>query len=212
MPFELYITSNLGGVMAQAIRETTAREPIELVYTPKQSKRRSRARRRQYQLSRESPIVYHLFGRLNDRPENITMTENDYFEFLINFSKEMNAARKSRRIPECVYGQLTGSSLLFLGFNVREWDFQVIYRIWKSLEGSELNSKRPNVAVQIDPDDDYAMDPKRARKYLEDLFGFSEARTQVNIYWGTVRDFVVELQDRVGEAFGKDYFKSAEGH
>ena len=207
IPFRLYITSNLGGVMTLALKEMTAREPIELVYTPKQSQPHTPDHKKQYKLNRNKPLVYNLFGRLDGKPENITMTENDYFEFLINFSKEMNAARRSRRIPECVYGQLTGASLLFLGFNVREWDFHVIYRIWRSLEGSMLNSKRPNVAVQIDPDDDYAIDPKRARKYLEDLFGeFSGASTQVNIYWGTTRDFIVELNERAKEKFGELMF------
>lgn len=192
-----------------ALEEMTARKPIELAYTPRQSPSRALDQKRQYKLSREKPLVYHLFGRLNDKPENITMTENDYFEFLINFSKEMNAARRSRRIPECVYGQLTGASLLFLGYNVREWDFNVIYRIWRSLEGSMLNSKRPNVAVQIDPDDDYAIDPKRARKYLEDLFGdFSGASTQVNIYWGTTRDFIIDLHERAKGEFGEQMLAS----
>jgi len=209
IPFKLYLTSNLGGVMTMALEEMTARKPIELAYTPRQSPSRALDQKRQYKLSREKPLVYHLFGRLNDKPENITMTENDYFEFLINFSKEMNAARRSRRIPECVYGQLTGASLLFLGYNVREWDFNVIYRIWRSLEGSMLNSKRPNVAVQIDPDDDYAIDPKRARKYLEDLFGdFSGASTQVNIYWGTTRDFIIDLHERAKGEFGEQMLAS----
>jgi hypothetical protein len=207
IPFKLYLTSNLAGVMTLALEEMTHRDPIELVYTPKKSNLRNRGKKVQYKLSRPRPLVYHLFGRLNENSDNITLTENDYFEFLINFSKEMNIARRLRRIPECVYGQLTSASLLFLGFNVREWDFHVIYRIWESLEGAEGNKRKPNVAVQIDPDDDYAIDPKRARKYLEDLFqGSSGAGTQVNIYWGTTRDFVVDLHERAKKEFATEMF------
>lgn len=209
IPFKLYLTSNLAGVMTQALEEMVNRRPVELAYKPKQSRSLHTDLQTEYKLSRNEPMVYHLFGNLSGATENITLTENDYFEFLINFSKEMNTARRNRRIPECVYGQLTGSSLLFLGFNVREWDFHVIYRIWKSLEGAEYNKKKPNVAVQIDPDDDYAIDPKRARKYLEDLFGdFSGGRMQVNIYWGTTRDFIVDLHKRAKQAFGDQMFSA----
>ena len=82
IPYNLYITSNLAGVMTLALEEMTSREPIELVYTPKQSKSHTPDHKKQYKLNRNKPLVYHLFGRLNDKPENITMTENDYFEFL----------------------------------------------------------------------------------------------------------------------------------
>lgn len=208
IPFQLYLTSNLASVMSLALEEMAHRKPIEQAYTPKVNFSYDHKPLAPLKLSRETPVVYHLFGRLSDDPDNITLTENDYFEFLINFTKERNIPANFRRVPEAIYGQLTGSTLLFLGFNVREWDFQLIYRIWKALEGSEYISRRPNVAVQIDPDEDFAIDPKRARKYLERWFGVATGgrKTEVNIYWGTTKDFIADLHGRVKTAFPEEMF------
>jgi hypothetical protein len=144
--------------------------------------------------TRETPLVYNLFGRLND-PDNVTITEDDYFDFLISIGEEKNVARKKRRIPDSVYGALTKSSLLFLGFRVHQWDFRVLFRTLMSLEGRRLLSGNTHVAVQIDPDDDYIMDPKRAKMYLENLFKFTGP--DVSIFWGSPEDFLTELHSRI---------------
>jgi hypothetical protein len=46
-----------------------------------------------------------------------------------------------------------------------------------------------DVAVQLDPDDGRNTDPRRVRRYLEDLF----KQSRISIYWGSTQDFLKEL-------------------
>jgi hypothetical protein len=129
-----------------------------------------------------------LFGRLDDI-ESLVLTEDDYFDFLIDFWRE------HERVPTAVRAALASSSLLFLGFNLNQWDFRVLFRSLLKGEGNQKRRKQLHVAVQVDPDDDQITDPDRAREYMEQYFeGFSES--EVSIYWGSSEDFLAELQRR----------------
>jgi hypothetical protein len=54
------------------------------------------------------------------------------------------------------------------------------------------------VAVQIEPDEERAINPERARKYLEAFFGGAS----ISIYWGSVEDFVHDLRREWNEQYG----------
>jgi hypothetical protein len=131
-----------------------------------------------------TPWVYHLFGRF-DRPRDLVLTEDDYFDFLLNVSG------RRRLIPAEVLGALTGSTLVFLGFRLEEWDFRVLVQSIKSLEGSELLHDYVQVAVQIDPAGSRFLDPASARRYLERHTDF--AGKSLSIYWGNLEQFLSEV-------------------
>ncbi|MEA3274977.1 MAG: SIR2 family protein, partial [Pseudomonadota bacterium] len=142
--------------------------------------------------------VHHVFGDM-DHIQDIVLTEDDYFEFL------MSAFREGGRVPYRIQSTLSRSSLLFLGFRLYHWDFRVLFQFIKEIGGSALLQGRPHVAVQIDPDDDYIVDPERARRYLECYFdedGTDEKpkprkpNLQMSIFWGTPVDFLRTLQER----------------
>jgi hypothetical protein len=159
---------------------------------------------------KEQPFVYpsevakrvcHVFGDMNHMQE-IVITEDDYFEFLLD------ASRGDKRVPYRVRSALTTNSLLFLGFRLYHWDFRVLFQLIKGMEGSDLLLDRPHVAVQVDPDDDYIVDPERARRYLESYFADSSVNggsgggernhcLQVSIYWGTPVDFLRDLNEQL---------------
>jgi hypothetical protein len=44
--------------------------------------------------------------------------------------------------------------------------------------------------VQIDPEEGRTLEPEGARRYLETYFKDAD----ISIYWGSVEDFVIELQ------------------
>ncbi|MER2517813.1 MAG: SIR2 family protein [Candidatus Accumulibacter phosphatis] len=184
LPFATYVTANFNNFLAEALRRSEpARVPTELVFSADCSSETDAVI---YAPSPEQPLVYHLFGRLDDI-ESLVLTEDDYFDFLIDFWRE------HERVPSVVRAALASSSLLFLGFNLNQWDFRVLFRSLLKGAGHQKRRKQLHVAVQVDPDDDQITDPDRAREYLEQYFeGFSES--EVSIYWGSSEDFLTELQ------------------
>jgi hypothetical protein len=131
------------------------------------------------------PLVFHIFGFFRDE-NSLVLTEDDYFEYLISL------IQYKPRIPGVVGHQTTSTSLLFLGFQLTDWNFRVLYRLIMSQEGSSKLKQLTHVAVQVDPEEDALINPRAARKYLEEYFG-SSGPEKVNIFWGSAAEFLTEL-------------------
>jgi hypothetical protein len=126
-----------------------------------------------------------LFGHLS-QPYSIVLSEDDYFKFLVGMSKK-NASKQ----PSGVNDLLTQSGLLFLGFRLDDWDFRAFLNFFMDREAAKTRKGWgvKDVAVQLDPDDGRNTDPRRVRRYLEDLF----KQSRISIYWGSTQDFLKEL-------------------
>jgi hypothetical protein len=133
----------------------------------------------------QRPMVYHLFGHLQ-RPRSVVITEDDYFDYLIG-----STARRDL-IPPYVRRALTDSALIFLGFQLDEWAFRVLFRSIMRLEGGSRRKVYRHVAVQINPEEGRIQEPERARRYLEEYFSGAD----VSIFWGTAAEFAKELWRR----------------
>jgi hypothetical protein len=149
-----------------------------------------------YRPSAKQPFVYHLFGQL-EPPNSLVMSEDDYFDYLIGITSQLTSLRSTkdrspRHIPSFVPRAFTDSALLFLGFQIDDWEFRVLFRSLLRLPGSKKSTFYSHVAVQIDPENSEFIDPEGARRYLEQYF----EHDQIAIYWGTAKDFVRELQSR----------------
>ena len=131
--------------------------------------------------------MVYLFGNMEtpspEDPDSLVLTENDYFNYLIEVSQNGNA------LPPGVRSALVDGSLLFLGFRVEEWDFRVLFRTIMKQQGRRLRDKYSHVAAQIDPEEGQTIDPERARRYLERYF----EGDKVSIFWGSVDDFAARL-------------------
>ncbi|HSR34715.1 MAG TPA: hypothetical protein VLY63_29445, partial [Anaerolineae bacterium] len=77
-----------------------------------------------------------------------------------------------------------------------ERGFRVLIRSIMNLKGRRRDVS--SVAAQVFPEEGYVREPERARRYLERYF----ETTQINIYWGSVEDFVWELERRWREREG----------
>src|SRR5262249_9066911 len=100
------------------------------------------------------------------------------------------------RIPSFVGYRTTSTSLLFLGFQLTDWNFRVLYRLIMSQEGSSQLKQHTHVAVQVDHEEDTLINPRAARKYLEDYFG-SSAPEKVHIFGGSAGEFLRQLNDQL---------------
>jgi hypothetical protein len=133
----------------------------------------------------ERPLVYHTYGRLEDR-RSLVMTEDDYFAWYSAWLR-----RRGKEVPQVVKSALVQNALLFLGFQLDDWDFRVIFHGIKSFEGSALLRENKHVGVQLSPDNQL-IEPEMAQEYLESYFGVDN----VNIFWGETKQFLTDLRDR----------------
>ena len=187
LPFPIYITTAPSNLLAEALiaagkepqvefcRWNSKIEDLPSIYDTEPD----------YRPNEQRPLVYHLFGRLQE-PESLVLTEDDYFDYLIG------ATSNKELIPSVVRKALANTALLFLGFQMDDWNFRVLFRSIMSQEGGEKRSPYIHVAAQINPEEGRILEPERARQYLESYFQGED----ISIYWGSAEDFVQELQQR----------------
>jgi hypothetical protein len=188
LPLPLYLTATFNNLLAEALTEADKDPQVELCRWNEyvESLPSLYDKEPDYLPDKDRPLVYHLFGHLQDL-RSIVLTEDDHFDYLIGVTSNKDL------IPPVVRMHLTNTALLFLGFRMDDWNFRVLLRSLLNPEGRRLRSYYAHVAVQIDPEEGRARDPERARRYLESYF----KNENMYIYWGSVDDFLQELQQRL---------------
>src|SRR5262249_50672074 len=135
-----------------------------------------------------APVVFHFHGTGDDL-DSLVLTEDDYFEFLINVSRDHDL------IPPRVEKAMTGSSLLLLGYRLDDWDFRVMFHLLASY--LEISTSRTHVAVQVAPVEDQApAEQKQKAQDFLNLYFERYKKLDIRIYWGTCQEFVVDLKKR----------------
>jgi hypothetical protein len=182
----VYITSNLNYLLESALEEA-GKKPRTVISPWNQYVVDSEAMygfKEDYDPTPEAPLVYHLFGRLDDT-DSVVLTEDDYFKYLIGVTKNTDL------VPPTIQEALTNKALLFLGFRLEDWDFRVLFQSLLSYEGEALRKHRKkrfvHIAVQLEPEG--IGDPEKACSYLKERFG----EENINLYWGSTEDFIKEL-------------------
>ena len=186
LPMPIFLTANPDGMLADALSE--AQKTPQVIICP-WNRHGELNQSPITPPTRDHPLVYHLFGRLDD-PESLVLTEDDYFRYLIGVT------RNEELLPKVVGSALVNTALLFLGFRLDDWNFRVLFQSVMNLAGSELRRRYTHVAVQIDPQEGAMLDPQAAREYLTNYFGPAAAlnyQTNISIYWGSAEDFIREL-------------------
>lgn len=129
------------------------------------------------------PLVFHLHGN-EEAPESLVLTEDDYIDFLIE------AGPGGYAPPPPIQRALTGSSLLFIGYSIADWNFRVLLGSLNRYKPA--GARRLNVAVMPPPSGTEAEQPK-VQDYLTRFY----AGMGVRVHWSKARDFVTELRSRM---------------
>ncbi len=95
-----------------------------------------------------SPVVFHLHGN-SEKSESIVITRDDYLDFLVNINKDTT----NTMIPPRIQDAFTSTSLLFLGYSLDDWSFQVIFR--HIINNLQISFSRVHVSVQLAPGERY---------------------------------------------------------
>jgi hypothetical protein len=185
LPLPIYITTNPANLMADALTDAGKDpqvvlcpwneyiEQVESIYNQEPD----------YIPTPERPLVYHLFGQLSE-PDSVVLTEDDYFNYLIGVTSNKDL------IPTAVRRALADTALLFLGFQMDEWNFRVLFRFILSQQGGGRRDRYAHIAAQIEPEEGRILEPERARRYLEKYFAKG---ADISLFWGSADDFLNEL-------------------
>ena len=130
----------------------------------------------------DHPVIFHLNG-FDEDPANLVLSEDDYLQHLVRLMRDQDAL-----LPSNVLGKLAQDSLIFLGFQLDDWEFRVILQ--GLLKRIAQSSQKRHVGVQLDPGQ--ATDETQAQKYLERYLD----TYRIDIYWGEARQFANELHSR----------------
>lgn len=187
LPLPLYMTTNYDPFMTQALKNRSRNASREICRWNRDTQNLPSLfdPGAPANMSPVNPVVYHLFGH-TDIPESLVVTEDDYLDFLVNIS------RNQMIIPRQIERALVGTSLLFIGYQLTDIRFRVLFRgLITSLERS---LRRASIAVQLNPEPPglEGITAADVRTYVEEYL----ARDEVRVYWGDSFEFIRELRRR----------------
>ena len=179
----VYVTTNWSSLLEDAIQDATGERPASHYFDWASQTDEAH----DLVATREVPLVYHMFGMLAE-PDSLVLTQDDYFEWLQAWIKK----RDTKVLPTPVREALTQKALLFLGYELDDWDFRVLFQGIKAFGGNVVMRRRPHVGVQLNPELQ-SIEPESAQEYLESYFG----EDNVTIYWGALDSFVKRLRQEL---------------
>ena len=200
----IYVTTNPDNLLRDALCAAGKAPRIELfrwnsdpsiAWPPSISDPASETYDPAYRPSPREPLVYHLFGNL-DHPDTLVLTEDHYFEFLKRAGDAERVKEGAVLDPASfrsdVRAALARSALLFVGFQMDDWDFRMLFRSdLINREGSGARRDYFNVGVQVSPEEGRFLEIEAAREYLNTYLNSESAR--ISLFWGNAEDFAAEL-------------------
>jgi hypothetical protein len=132
-----------------------------------------------FEPSIQEPLVYHLHG-IDNLPESLVLTEDDYLEFLVNITRDL---RDAHTIPSSIRTALATSMLFLLGYEMNAWDLQVLF------QGLiRIGFRRPR-SFAVMPEMDNVKITNEFLEYLHKYFG----QANFDVYWGDPGTFMQKL-------------------
>jgi hypothetical protein len=194
LPLPVYVTTDYDSNMTNALGTLATKDPRrELCRWWGDSRDQPSIFDSGYEPTVANPVVFHMHGHI-DTPESMLVTEDDYLDFLA-------VSREPKVIPPRIERAFTEAWLLFLGYRLDDLEFRVLLR--SLLTSLKNNRYKKHVSVHLVQMPETAGEAERAqgklaREYLASYCKGAPLNTLV--YWGSPREFVVELRQR-WEAF-----------
>lgn len=186
-PINVYLTTNYDDYMTRALLREGKRPVAAVCPWYRGSNPTSMMLPDDYQPHSDEPLIYHLHGNFSD-PASLVITERDYVEFLIKLVLD-RGMNDQQVVPIQVLPALTRQPLLFIGYNLRDWSFRMLFHgLVRAVADVQ---QRRHVSVQITPPTERnGVDTdRRAKEYLTEYF----QQLNISVFWGTAREFSTEL-------------------
>jgi hypothetical protein len=181
LPLPIYITTNYDSFLVQALTAQGKQPRRDYCRWNKFLNQSSTIDSMERNL--EEPVVFHLHGH-GDIPESLVLTEDDYLDFLVNVSTNRSL------LPLRVQEAIAGTSLLFVGYRLADYNFRVMFR--GLVSAMEASLRRISVTVQLPPEPEGSAEARLQQKYMTKYF----REKDIHVYWGTAREFAAELSNR----------------
>jgi len=139
-----------------------------------------------YEPSPTNPAVYHLFG-LEDYPQTLVLSEDDYMNFLVSVVEDINT--QNPIVPLKLRQALAESPLLLLGYQLRDWDFRVLFRFTLKFRREELSPR--GMVIQLNQDKKRIGNEEKALQYLSHYLD----KKQFDVEWTDTESFIRKLWD-----------------
>jgi hypothetical protein len=197
LPFSIYITTNYDYFMEEAL-ESKNRKPVSEFcrwnnYAKAAGIRSVFDSDKNYTPSVAQPLVYHLHGNI-DVPQSMVLTEIDYIDFILSLNRDLafsNKENESKIIPSTIRTALVSTSLLFIGYSLRDMNFRIMFRNIVNHIGER--SLWSNVAV-IKPHSSNTLSADSQTRVQDYLNQYTSNMFKANVYWGDGTEFSVELR------------------
>jgi hypothetical protein len=178
-PFQLIVTTNYDRLMERALESQGYREErdYKILVQPIDGFSPAAQRKLEKDLATFKGIVLYKIhgsfaGHQNQDTSEVIVTEEDYIEFLTTVLKPKVG------VPNLIKGKLVGSTLLFLGYSLEDWDFRTIFK--GLIERLPDRKKLTSYAIQYNPPDFWVKiwEKKDVRIRNVDLYKFAEELRQ----------------------------------
>jgi hypothetical protein len=184
LPLPVYITTNYDDFMEQALIKQKRDVKRDLCKWVRGLDEASPLLDQGFQPNVANPVVFHLYGYMQNQ-QSMALSEDDYFQFLINVSKDPEL------IPKRIQQAITGTSLLLLGYSLEDWDFRILFHF---LAGYLKNSaSRTHVAVQLSPSGTDVNVKQRAQAFFDKYF--ESKSPDIRVSWETTQEVVNKLSE-----------------
>jgi hypothetical protein len=190
----LYVTTNFDNFMTLALQAQGASPRRKTIAWRESSKMKESATKPHYDLdppadSKESPVVLHLFGT-DDDLLSMVLTEDDYLDYLACISRNYEYL-----LPTSVQEALASTTLLLLGYRLEDLDLKVIMRgLLTNLDLARWDMLHVAVQIEATETDEASYEDKNREviRYFRKYF----SKSRIDIYWGSVHQFVADLHAR----------------
>jgi hypothetical protein len=186
LDFPVYITTSYDNFMFEALGKNKNKKARRICYDWKQEPKK----KKYPPPTIPNPLVFHLYGHTNE-PESLVLSENDYMRFLLNVAKRPDL------IPDPVQESIAGTTLLFLGYQLDDWDFRILLTFLDRFFEGGLR-QRKHVSVQLAPSEQNTTAEWR-QKVQEHFNHYLGRNFNVDVHWATCEQFMRELWNRCKE-------------
>jgi len=182
----IYITTSSHGLLEMALQRAGREPQTEICrWRPGLETQLPPILGGDYEPSREKPLVYHLFGYDED-PASLVLTEDDHLNFLVAVSE--NLGNDHDPVHKRVRLALAESSLLLLGYSLRDWETRILFR-GLIVPRTRLIADDPAtgvVNIQLRPG---ILEENYLNRYLD--------RFSLDVSWRDVAEYLADLYSRV---------------
>lgn len=189
LPLPIYVTTSYYDFIERAL-EAVGKTPNTQVCFWSGTGSSARAEHRSnpnYEPTPGNPVVYHLFG-LEDYPQTLVLSEDDYMNFLVSVVEDTNT--QNPIVPLKLRQALAESPLLLLGYQLRDWDFRVLFRFILRFRREELSPR--GMVIQLKQDRHRIGTVEKALNYLSNYLD----KRQFDVEWTDTESFIRKLWDK----------------